>query len=40
MEFKNLNVTITKEEWEQLDRIKGDRDWREAILDEFGVDES
>ena len=35
--MKNINVTFTDEEIEAMQDVKGDRTWREAILDEFGV---
>jgi len=37
--MKTLNETFTKEEHEELLDVKGDRSWRKAILDEFGVSE-
>jgi len=37
--MKNLNEKFTDEEFEELQKIKGDRSWREAILDEFEVEE-
>lgn len=36
---KDIRETFTDEEFEKLKREKGDRTWREAILEEFGVDE-
>lgn len=35
--IKTLNATFTEEQHEQLDEIKGDRTWSEAVLEEFGV---
>ena len=35
--MKNINETFTDDELARLKEIKGDRTWREAILDEFGV---
>lgn len=37
---KTLNQTFTDEEFDGLREVKGDRSWREAILEEFGVDEN
>ena len=37
--MKNINVTFTDDEIEAMRDVKGDRTWREAILQEFGVDE-
>lgn len=33
--MKTINETFTDDELEQLKAVKGDRTWREAILDEF-----
>ena len=35
--MKHLNNTFTEDEYEELKDVKGDRTWREAILEEFGV---
>ena len=35
--MKTINETFTDDEMKRLKEIKGDRTWREAILDEFGV---
>ena len=35
--MKNINETFTDDEIDALREVKGDRTWREAILDEFGV---
>ena len=35
--MKNINETFTDDEIEAMREVKGDRTWREAILDEFGV---
>lgn len=35
--MKTINETFTDDELKRLKEIKGDRTWREAILDEFGV---
>lgn len=32
-----LNETFSDTEHERLTTVKGDRTWREAILEEFGV---
>jgi len=37
--MKNINVTFTDDEIEAMREVKGERTWREAILDEFGVTE-
>jgi hypothetical protein len=36
--MKSINVTFTDEELTELKETKGDRTWREAILDEFDVE--
>jgi len=36
--MKNVNVTLTDEEHATLDDVKGDRTWREALLQEFDAD--
>jgi len=35
---KKINETFTDGEHSSLKEIKGDRTWREAILEEFGVE--
>lgn len=37
--MKHLRETFTDDEFKALKDVKGDRSWREAILDEFGVPE-
>ena len=37
--MKHINVPFNDETYDALKDVKGDRTWREAILDEFGVDE-
>jgi hypothetical protein len=37
--MKNLYETFEDDEFKKLLEVKGDRNWREAILEEFGVDE-
>lgn len=37
--MKSINERFTEEEHATLSEIKGDRSWREAILEEFGVSE-
>ena len=37
--MKNINETFTDDEIDAMREVKGDRTWREAILDEFGVTE-
>jgi len=36
--MKTLNETFNQEEFEKLLDVKGERSWREAILEEFGVE--
>lgn len=36
--MKQLNETFTDAELEALKEVKDGRTWREAILEEFGVD--
>lgn len=36
--MKQLNETFEDSEHAKLATIKGDRTWREAILEEFGVE--
>lgn len=36
---KWLNEAFNEENYEELQDVKGDRSWREAILEEFGVKE-
>jgi hypothetical protein len=33
----SINVPLSEDEHERLDDVKGDRTWREAILEEFEV---
>jgi len=35
---KSLNETFTTEQFRELKEVKGNRSWRRAILDEFGVE--
>ena len=35
--MKTINETFTDDEIESMRDVKGDRTWREAILQEFGV---
>jgi hypothetical protein len=37
--MKNINETFTDDEIEALRDVKGPRTWREAILEEFGIEE-
>jgi len=37
---KQLNTTFEDSDFEDLAEVKGDRTWREAILQEFGVDDA
>lgn len=36
--MKDLRITVTDDAHEKLDEVKGDRTWREALFEEFGVD--
>lgn len=36
--MKQINPTFTDSEHSDLKDVKGGRTWREAILEEFGVD--
>jgi hypothetical protein len=36
--MRHINVTFSDDEFEQLKSIKGNRDWRTAIQEEFGMD--
>jgi hypothetical protein len=36
--MKTLNETFNQDEFEKLVDVKGERSWREAILEEFGVE--
>ena len=35
--MKQLNETFDDDDFQALTEVKGDRTWREAILEEFGV---
>ena len=35
--MRNINPIFENDEFEALKEVKGDRTWREAILEEFGV---
>lgn len=39
MQMRTLNVTVSEGQFERLEDEKGDRTWRDAILQEFGVRE-
>jgi len=34
---KTIRVTVTEAKHSELETVKGDRTWREAICEEFGV---
>lgn len=36
--MKELRETFEDDEFQLLKQVKGDRPWRKAILEEFGVD--
>jgi len=38
--MRQLNQTFTESEFDDLQEVKGDRTWREAILEEFSVDDA
>ena len=40
MELKSISETFTASEHDELSEVKGDRTWREAILQEFGVEDA
>ena len=35
--MRQLNETFEDDDFQELERVKGGRTWREAILQEFGV---
>lgn len=35
--MKQLNLVFDNEDFEDLKNVKGDRTWRGAILEEFGI---
>jgi predicted CopG family antitoxin len=37
--MKHLNIAIDDEMYEELQAVKGDRTWYEALRDEFGLTE-
>ena len=37
--MKHLNIPVSDDEHEQLQEVKGDRSWHDALVEEFGVDE-
>jgi len=37
--MKHLNIPIDDETYEELQAVKGDRTWQEALRDEFGLTE-
>jgi predicted CopG family antitoxin len=38
--MKTINVTFTENEYEDLNRIKGNRTWHDSIIEEFGIGEA
>ena len=36
-DMKRIYETFEDEEFQKLEKVKDDRSWREAILEEFGV---
>ena len=34
---RDIRITVEDNEFSELKQTKGDRSWREAILEEFGV---
>lgn len=37
--MKHLNIPLSDPMYEQLKEVKGDRSWKEALAEEFGVTE-
>jgi predicted CopG family antitoxin len=37
--MKHLNIPVDDETHEQLKKIKGNRSWHDAVVEEFGIDE-
>jgi len=37
--MKDLRISLTDSEHKRLEDVKGDRTWREAIFEEFGVEQ-
>lgn len=40
VDMRNLNESFEDDEFENLEEVKGDRTWHDAILEEFGVKDS
>ena len=38
--MKTLNQSFTDDEFEKLEEVKGERSWREAIKEEFEIEET
>ena len=38
MSTKAVNVTFSEDDFERLQEVKGDRSWKDAILEEFGLE--
>lgn len=38
MGVKHIKITVDDETHQELDDVKGDRTWEEAIKDEFGIE--
>jgi hypothetical protein len=38
--MKTINVTFTEDEYAELTNCKGERTWRESIMEEFGIAEA
>lgn len=36
---RDIRVTVEDDEFRFLKQVKGDRPWRDALLDEFGYEE-
>lgn len=36
--MRTINVVVADDDFDELSQVKGDRSWREAIKQEFGVD--
>jgi len=37
--MKNLHIRVEDDEYKRLKEAKGDRTWREALFEEFGVEQ-
>jgi len=37
--MKHLNIPLDDDTYEHLSEVKGDRNWEEALREEFGIDD-